>query len=163
MRHHLAVVATEYLACLLGGRKTIECRFGRRGRPPHGAVRSGDLVWFKQSNGPVRAVASVRFVLAAEAMSPAAIQAWRAEYNDAICGAPSFWRGVPAGTAGSLIFLGRLCGCSPFVIRKSDRRAWVVLAAPPRPGERIASATPCDYAVASTACSTNSIRLPNGS
>ena len=61
-RHHLAILKPPYLREILAGRKTIECRFGKIGNPPHRKLASSDLIWLKEVAGPVRGVVAVREV-----------------------------------------------------------------------------------------------------
>lgn len=62
MRVHLAILEQKYLRRILDGSKTIEYRGNKIGCAPHGRVAAGDLVFLKQSGGPVRGLARVQWV-----------------------------------------------------------------------------------------------------
>ena len=58
--HHVAIMNPSFLIDrILSGEKTIETRWYRTRRCPWGRIREGDIVWFKESGGPVRAKAIV--------------------------------------------------------------------------------------------------------
>ena len=139
MRHHLAILYRTYVDAILVGDKTIECRLNRMGSIPQGLVEPGDLIWFKESNGPVRAVAAARIVRRFEGLTPERVDWLRRRFNGGIGASASFWRRHRDARAGVLIWLDNVCALEPFWVRKRDRRAWVVLAAPPVPGGPIVS------------------------
>lgn len=132
--HHLAVLQRNYLAALLRGGKTVECRLSRVSRPPHGHVATGDWVWFKQTGGPVRAVARIGRVREWDEMTPTRLAGLRTRYGRAIQAPASFWEAHRSARFATLIWLDHICAIQPFKLLKSDRRAWVVLSAPPVPG-----------------------------
>jgi hypothetical protein len=139
MRHHLAILHQAYLTQIVCGRKTVECRLGRKGIAPHGAVRAGDLVWLKEVSGPVRAVVRVQDVRSIPLGGAGAVERIRREWNDRILAPASFWRARRDASMATLILLGDLCSFRPFRIVKADRRAWVTLAHPPVPGRSLRS------------------------
>jgi hypothetical protein len=135
--HHLVVLHPEYLDLVLDGRKTIECRLSRRPIPPFRVVRVRDVLWLKESNGPIRGVALVTKARFASCENGLDLDRWRAAYEDRVLAGPAFWRRARGARFGSLIWLRGVCPLEPFTVRKSDRRAWVVLSEPPHPGARI--------------------------
>lgn len=137
VRHHLAVLYPAYLADILAGRKTVECRFGRTGLPPHGFLQAGDLIWFKEVSGPVRAVVRARSVRRLADLTPARVRLIRREWGRQIRAPEAFWQAHRGATAATLIWLGSVCPLRPFWVDKRDRRAWVVLADPPIPGHPV--------------------------
>lgn len=133
MQHHLAILRPEYLSLILSGRKTVECRIGRRPIPPHGAITTGDVIWLKESSGPVCGVAQAGRVLSHDRLNAAQLSAIRREHNHAVCGNTDFWRSRRGARYATLIWLTDVATLPPFRIAKTDRRAWVVLDAPPVP------------------------------
>ena len=137
MQHHLAVLYRTFVDAILAGHKTVECRLGRWGRPHHGLVKAGDLIWLKEVSGPVRAVVRASEVHTISLVSAADLRLVQRDWNDRV-GAPSaFWQRGRGASVATLIGLGDVCGFGPdgFEIIKRDRRAWVPLAAPPVPGQ----------------------------
>lgn len=133
MRHHLAILRPRYLELILSGRKTIECRFGRRLIPPHGTVRAKDVIWLKQSSGPIHGVAQAGRVESHERIDAAGLQELRGAHGRAICAEPGFWRTRRYVRYVTLIWLDDIKPLPPFRIAKTDPRAWVVLSGPPVP------------------------------
>lgn len=140
MRHHLAVLYRAYVTQIIHGRKTVECRLGEMGYPPHGFVQVGDLVWLKDVSGPVRAVVRVKEVRSIPLGGRGALERVRREWNEKVLAPVSFWRARRQASVATLIELGDLCAFRPFRIIKSDRRDWVRLSHPPVPGRPLRTA-----------------------
>lgn len=136
MQHHLAVLYRTFIDAILAGRKTVECRLGRWGRPPHGLVKMGDLIWLKQVSGPVRAAVRVAEVHTIPLVSATDLRLVQRDWNDRVGAPAAFWQRGRSASVATLIGLGDVCGFGPdgFKIIKRDRRAWVLLASPPVPG-----------------------------
>ena len=127
-RHqHLAILLPEYLDMVLDGTKTVECRLTRTKAAPFRRVEPGELIWLKESCGPVRGVAHATDVLFLEDVSPARLRDVRMAYGSAIQARDAFWvhHGTPLQC--SLITLDGVLRVEPFLLPKRDRRAWVVL------------------------------------
>lgn len=139
MRHHLAILYAHYIDAILDGRKTVECRLSKLGNSPHGVLLPGDLIWLKDSCGPVRAVASVGMVRSFDRLTPARIAWLRKRFNEQIMAPPAFWHERSGARFATLVWLKNVCALQPFRVAKSDRRAWVVLAEPPAPNRPVAS------------------------
>jgi len=139
MQHHLAILYRTYVDAILAGEKSIECRLSRMGNIPQSVVQPGDLIWFKERSGPVRAVASAKLVRRFDRLNPDRVDWLRRRVNPGVAAPASFWRQYRDARVGVLIWLDNVCALTPFWVRKNDRRAWVVLAAPPVPGRPIVS------------------------
>jgi len=108
------------------------------GYTPHRALEPGDLIWLKESSGPVRAVATAGTVRCFDRLTPARVDWLRREFNDGIRAPASFWRRHRGARFATLAWLEDICALSPFWVVKHDRRAWVVLSGPPVPGQVVA-------------------------
>ena len=137
MQNHLAILHRTHLDLILSGAKTIECRLSRMGSIPYGFVQPGDLLWMKESAGPVRAVAAARTVRCFENLTPARLDWIRRRFNAGIQAPAPFWRQHRDVRFATLIWLDSVCALEPFGVKKTDRRPWVVLGAPPVPGARL--------------------------
>jgi hypothetical protein len=133
-RNHLAVLAAPYLQALLAGRKKVECRLTRSMRPPYGQVSPGDLLWLKQSGGPVRGLAGVARVDGFADLTPAGIHSLKQCYGKLVAAPASFWHAHESARFATLIGLEWVCAVRDFRVLKRDRSAWLVLEAPPVPG-----------------------------
>lgn len=133
MQHHLAILLPRYLELVLSGRKTVECRLGQRSIPPHGFVDPDDIIWLKQSSGPIHGVAQAGRIRSYQGLDAATVQRLRRDYGQAICAEPRFWRAHRHARYATLIWLEDVKPLPPFRIDKTDRRPWVVLPGPPVP------------------------------
>lgn len=124
---HVAILRPEYLAKVLDGTKTVECRLTRIKSAPFGRVRVGEWIWLKQSGGPVRAVACAADVLCFEGVDPPRLAAIRTAYGSAVGAPGSFWVHKGGLLQCTLIRLAGVRRVDPFPLPKHDLRAWVVL------------------------------------
>jgi len=135
-RHHLAVVRKQYLAMIVSGQKQIECRILRRRLVPFGVVDVGDRIWFKQRCGPILATAKAARVRWQTLHGHRQFESIRRRYGRQICAEPGFWPAENGVWYVGLIWLTEVEACRPIWVKKSDRRAWVVLLAPPKRARR---------------------------
>lgn len=105
---HVAVLKPVYLDMLLSGEKTLECRLTRTRVEPHGRIRRGERVYFKESSGPFRATALVDEVTSFDDLDEAGVDAIRAEFGDAIRGPDSYWESKRSAKFAVLIRFRRL-------------------------------------------------------
>ena len=54
MNYHLAILAPGWIELILNGSKTIESRFAKVKCAPYGKINTGDVVYLKESGGPVK-------------------------------------------------------------------------------------------------------------
>jgi len=139
MTHHLVVVRLIYLQRMLAGRKRIECRLSSIDRSPFHRVQSGDMLWIKVPSGPIRAVAWADRCEFHPLRSPDDWDRWVLSHRRGICPEREFLDAASWARYASLIWIRRILPISPLRVRKSDRRAWVILGAPPTPGQLIPS------------------------
>jgi hypothetical protein len=133
MSHHLAVMYQRFIKAIMDRRKTVESRFSRLEHPVYEALRPGDLIWFKQVSGPVRAVATARSIRRFSDLTPHMVELIRKEWGREIDAPLPFWRSQRQARSATLIWLTDVTAVEPFMIDKLDRRAWVVLDGPPSP------------------------------
>ena len=105
MTTHLAVLHREYLDKIITGDKTIEMRLTRTRRAPFGKVSPGDTIYFKQSSGPIRAVARVNRVKSLSDLTPKRINELRDRLNDKIAASATTWARKRQARYGTLIWL----------------------------------------------------------
>lgn len=127
MNYHLVILKKPYLDSILAGQKTIESRFTRTKRPPFGQVASGDMLFLKESCGPVVATATAEAVKYLENLCPMRINKIRQQYNDKILADNQYWLDKAGCRFGILIWLQNVQPTSPVRIDKKDLRGWVVL------------------------------------
>jgi ASC-1-like (ASCH) protein len=135
--HHLAILRPEYLEKIIAGEKRVECRFQRRPFPPFNRVKTDDVIWLKESCGPVVAKATAELVLDFNNLDRDSLRQIHRDYNADILGAPEFWRSIQDCVVCTLIWLKNVEPLNPFRIRKSDRRAWIPLDGPLQPNQNL--------------------------
>ena len=140
MRHHLAILYPTYLEMIGKGLKTVECRLTRILVPPYGVIDAGDLLWLKESSGPVRFVAEAGRVQTLHALTEREVARIRRQLNDRIRAEPAFWQAKRSARYGTLIWLEDVQPIEPFRVVKTDRSPWVLLDGPPTPGQPITPA-----------------------
>lgn len=137
MTNHLVILRPYYLSCVLRGIKTAECRLSRTLRPPFGRVAPGDTLWLKRSGGCVVARAQVVRVTSFHPVSARTLRVIKRRFGSALQAKPCFFEEHTEARFATLMELDAVSRLEPFRIAKCDRRAWVVLSAPPEPGTRL--------------------------
>ena len=127
MRQHLVIIKPSYLNLIYTGRKTVECRASSDRRTPFRKVSKADLLWFKLSSGAVVGSCSVRWCQNLEINEPSQLRALKARWARHIRADRCFWEATRSRGYWTLIGLGKIRHCRPFLISKRDRRSWVVL------------------------------------
>jgi len=125
---HVAILKREYLRAILAGAKTIESRLTRTWQPPHGQVAQGERVYFKQSGGPIGAMAKVAKVEAwADGGGDAVREVWR-RHHAQIGGDAAYWKGKLDSRYVTLMWLREV---EPIDVgpgyRVANMRAWYTL------------------------------------
>ncbi len=133
MTHHLVVLKKQYVDRVLHGHKTMECRLSRHRRPPFGVVHVGDLLWLKQSSGPITATATVGRVEYFHPLPEAKLANLRRRYGKPLQADAAFFDSHQQARYATFIRLSRVRRIEPFRLEKNDRHAWVVLSTPPVP------------------------------
>jgi len=86
VKSHLVILKKPYMAAILTGRKRVESRFTRTRRAFIGRVEPGDMLFLKQSSGPVCATAQVAAVKNYDGLTPEKIFELKREHNEEILG-----------------------------------------------------------------------------
>ena len=126
---HLAILHARYIDAILLGDKTIESRLSRTRRAPFGIVRKGDLIFFKESGGPVRARARVKRALFFDNLVEAEVARLRDRYNADIGGDDAYWHAKRDARFASLIWLASaapLPAADAINVPASNGHAWFV-------------------------------------
>lgn len=124
---HLAVLVEPYLQFILDGRKTVESRFGVHRAAPHGTVQSGDLVFLKQSSGPVVAACRIGKIWSFD-LQATAIRSVRERFARELCAEDAeFWRARAHATIATLMQVDRVALLPEIRVEKKDRRGWVTI------------------------------------
>jgi ASC-1-like (ASCH) protein len=126
-KSHLVILKKHYLDKILDGSKTVESRLLKAAFAPFGFVSAGDRLFFKQSSGPVCAVAQAADVREFRDLTPAKISALKAEFNHLVLGGDDYWNLKSDSRFAIFIWLKDIKRIKPVWINKKDWRAWVVL------------------------------------
>jgi ASC-1-like (ASCH) protein len=127
MNYHLVILKKPYLDAILTGRKTIESRFYKTRQFWLSRVAPGDILFLKESSGPVRATAIVDKLKVFDSLTSDKIAELKQQYNQRILGDDSYWREKSNSQFGIIVWLKDVKAITPRFIKKADWRAWVVL------------------------------------
>ena len=122
---HLAVMTGPYLELVLSGDKTIESRFHRVRQAPLFTAAAGDIVVFKQSGGPVSALAVLSAVQFLDVEQTPLGEIRRRFQCDLAATSDEFWAARTRARWVSLLTLSSVRELAPLRLHKRDRRAWV--------------------------------------
>ena len=125
--YHLVILKKPYLEAILEGRKRIESRFTRTRRSYFGRVFTGDVLFLKESSGPVCGVASVSKVKNFADLTREKVFEIKRRYNHDIAGRDEHWQSKADCRFGVLVWLVDVKRIESVRIDKKDWRAWVVL------------------------------------
>ncbi|MFC1721392.1 hypothetical protein ACFL0Z_00575 [Patescibacteria group bacterium] len=126
---HLAVFSKGGIELILSGHKTIESRFSKFKFAPYKKVKSGDIVFMKESGGKVKGKFKVGKVVFLEDLNKQKLQNIKDRYSDRLQVPESFWKRKQQAKYATLIFVKEAESlANPLVLEKHDRRSWVVLA-----------------------------------
>jgi len=119
---HIAVMSEPFLTYVFNGKKTVESRFSLHKVAPFNKVHVGDSVLLKA--GLVVGCFTVGWVKYFD-LTSLPIQMIAANYNEAICGSPDFWRGKSTKRYATLVGVTKVRRLTSIAIKKRDRRGWV--------------------------------------
>lgn len=122
---HLAVWQEPFLKYLLEGKKTMESRFSKKEVIPYKKVHTKDLVFVKQSSGPVLAAFQVGICQ----YYPITKEIWPKlqGYSKQLAVPEGFWFEHRDKKFVSLIHIEKLIKLTPVNVVKKDQRSWIVL------------------------------------
>ena len=126
-RAHLVILKKPYLDAIIDGRKTVESRLMKGRSQPFGCIEPGDKLFFKQTGGPVRAVAAAASVKVFDNLMPAKVAEIKSKYNKYILGSDEYWDLKSDSAFCVLVRIESVESIEPIWIDKKDWQAWVVL------------------------------------
>ena len=124
---HLVILKKQYIDAILDGSKTVESRLMKGRVQPFGSIEPGDTLFFKQSSGPVCAIATAAAVKSFENLTPGKILEIKSKYNRYILGSDEYWESKSDSAFCVLTRIESVKPMDPVWIKKKDWRAWVVL------------------------------------
>ncbi|MBI1335533.1 MAG: hypothetical protein GC164_01070 [Phycisphaera sp.] len=128
MTTHVAILWAKYIDLILDGTKTVESRLMTNRQPPYGMVKEGDVIYFKQSGGPFRAVARAGKVVEFEGLNVPKLRAIYKEFNARVCGDRAYWQRKEHSRFATFITINdaRPTEAGP-IFKASAWKAWHVL------------------------------------
>jgi len=112
---------------IISGDKVVEGRFHQVKTIPFGRVNEGDVIFLKETSGPVKGYITVKNVKYYAHPSIMTIGEILEKYGDKLCIDQSFRDKALRANYITLIFIDKVYAITPIRISKRDRRAWVVL------------------------------------
>lgn len=134
-RHHIAIFTPYWIDLIFSGSKTIESRFAKTRLAPFGKVKPDDVVFMKESGGPLRGVFFVKKVVFYENMDLDTISEIDTDYNEEIFGQPYFldhWDRWVECKHATLIWIGEpiIKFAAPLTYKSQGRSGWRLLKEP---------------------------------
>jgi len=133
--HHIAIMKKEWglIDKIRAGEKTIESRWYKFRRDPWNKIEPGDIIYFKNSGGPVELSAKVSKVLQFDTLDEKKIREILGKYGKAICLSGKI-DDLVAGFVGKkyciLMYLTDVENVEPFCINKKGfgiSAAWLAI------------------------------------
>lgn len=124
---HLAILNGKYIDKILAGKKTIESRFSKMRVGPFGKVEVGDVLFLKQSSGPLKGLARVGRVQYFGPLVPDETQRLMKQYQAGLQLEAPFIEAKQSSRYASLLHIVEVCPVKERPVVKTDRRAWVTL------------------------------------
>lgn len=127
IRGHLAILTQPYLDKIIEKKKTIESRFTKSKVIPFRKVQGDDILFLKESSGPILAITIVSDVKFFSHLSTEDFDKLMVKYGKELAVEESFKEFKRQSNYGSLIFLEDVLAIKPISLVKSDRRPWIIL------------------------------------
>ena len=128
MAIHVAILKQPYIDAILAGRKTVESRMTINRQPPFEQISTGERLYFKQSAGPFRAIATAGHIEFHANVTPDQFQRLEQRMRPRVGGDDAYWTGKQKSRY--LTFID-LCDVEPIDLGpaypKSAWRAWHIL------------------------------------
>lgn len=124
---HLAILTQPYLDKIIAGEKTIESRFSKARIPPFKMIKSGDVLFLKESSGPILALVQVANVEFFGPLGPGEADSLIDKHKKGLAVEESFRQAKQESRYATLIYLGNVLPIKPISLTKTDRRAWIIL------------------------------------
>ena len=153
MQHHLAILLSQRIELILDGRKTIGSWFTKTRRAPYGKVNKDDIIYMKESGGPVKGMFTVFEVETLDTITSVDVLDIYANYGQQIFGIRHFseewdelyksgslaeelkdWNNSKYATL--IHITDPIAFAEPFPFPKRDQRSWVLLDKPLRIGDQ---------------------------
>lgn len=127
IKGHLAILNQPYLDRIISGEKTIESRFTKSRIPPFRRINGGDVIFLKQSAGPIVGIAIVSKTEFLSPLSKAEVFEIMQRYQDELTLENDFRRLKGDSKYVSLIHIAEAVKTLPLNVTKKDRRSWIIL------------------------------------
>jgi len=124
---HIAIFEKKLLKKVLSGEKRLESRFSKNRIAPYDVIENGDIIFLKETSGPIVAKAKAGIIKFFSHLSEDKVDLLRMEFQSDLCADEGFWEKKRSASFGTIIFLQDVKVIEPFNIEKRDRRPWVVL------------------------------------
>ncbi len=132
MTYHLAILHEPYLSRILCGEKSIKSRWLKRRVAPYGRVAAGDMIYLKQTSGPIIATARAAEVWQFDDLSPARVNELLAQFGNRLRLEPAFADYARGQRYAVLISLEDVLALpQPLSFRQRGRSGWIVLGSSP--------------------------------
>lgn len=127
IKGHLAILNQPYLDRIIVGQKTVESRFTKSRIPPFGRVNGGDVLFLKQSAGPIIGIAIVSKTEFLGPLSATDVLKVMNRYQKELTLENEFRQLKKDSKYVSLMHIAKVSKTLPLYVTKNDRRSWIIL------------------------------------
>ena len=128
MKFHLGIFYKEYLDLIIKKEKRIDARFSKNKTSPYKKVKSGDIIYLKETGGLIVGEAIVNHVRYFNELNKKKIKRIITKFNQGLKIKNDFMMSKLESKYLTLIFLGEITKYDdPIKIEKRDRRGWIPL------------------------------------
>ncbi len=131
MQHHLAIFTQPWLDLILAGKKTIDSRLSKVRCAPYGKIKTGDVVYMKESVGLVKGEFIASKIESYNDLTPEILHNIRSRNHKEIfvdVGFEEFREKWTVAKYATLIHITNVRTYkNPFPFPKKDRRSWILL------------------------------------
>lgn len=123
---HLAVMRQPYLDYVLSGEKKVESRFSKVPCAPYKKVKKGDIIVFKETGGPLRAISMIKDVSFFGNIDSSKSMTLLLGHKDELMISDDFIEKKKDSKYVSLMYLDKVIPIHCVNLIKNDMRPWVV-------------------------------------
>lgn len=134
MKKHLAILHSLAIAAILAGKKTVETRFSQHRIAPYGVISAGDLVYMKPPGEEIVGQFRVKKVISYDGLESNDVEQIFKQFGKLMSAGDSqfdaeYQEKKQSSKFATIIFIAESDQfiTSPFKVKKSDLRGWVVL------------------------------------
>jgi dephospho-CoA kinase len=122
---HIAKLYPNYIDAIFSGRKTMDSRFSENRIVPYGRIGKGEIVYMKETSGPIRGRAAVGEVYEFSNITPNLLAQLKSTYDKFLLAGDEYWRIKTSARYGVIVKFENVHQLPPFSIHVNNRSGWL--------------------------------------